>query len=771
MAHTVYSFDGFLLDASTRVLTLNGVTVSVPPKSFDCLVYLIEQRDRAIGRDELISAVWGRADVSDAVLAQTLRRARIAVDDDGDRQVRIRTVVRFGYQWISPVALLDGPPAADSSTGLISPSPQATVGEAAVLTERRSSRGWLHAMWLLPLTLIGLVFVAYWLLGGKRPVQSVADQNGKPLVAVLPVEIKPPSGDTAWIRLGVMDYMAGRLRVNGQLNVVPSSQVVMLSRGDAGTAEHVPKRVFRDLGARWIVSVQVVRDKDQWQVHVATIGKPHLDAIDTSAATVLEAAAMASDELEEAMIGGSGRKRDAVAYSPLIERVQRIDAAMLDGKLEQASALIAAAPHEQSMDSGLRVRAGQLAFRQGKIDAASTIYSSLLKGKASLPVDVQAACYMGLGAVAVRQADFSAAQKNYDVALELLGSGGDADLIGQAYMGLGVAFAARGEYDRADNALGRARIFMNRAGNALAAASVDVNLGLMSSRRHRYSQALVHFDRAISIFRRDQVQDNLAAALLGKLRAQLALLDMDGARAASADAWQLVSRLDNPILVSHLGVARATVLYEVGALEAARKVLSSFAPVDEDRNPVVLLRARVELAVGDATSTVTLLQPVVTATSGAPIDALPVWAAAAVAAGRASLAQPAVARIDTASLTDPVARTSVALARAIVSANDKPKVADQALQEAVGIAHDSGIPALVARADTARAWWLVDHGQIDQASALVGDLAPYAERIFAVAQVTAALYRKLGETQLAESAEAQTRKLAGERDPERRALF
>ena len=99
----VYRFGEYCLDPAMRELRQGGLEVSLPPKSFDCLVYLVEHRDRAVGRDELISAVWGRVDVSDAVLAQTLLRARRSVGDTGAGQTTIRTIPRFGYRWAAPL--------------------------------------------------------------------------------------------------------------------------------------------------------------------------------------------------------------------------------------------------------------------------------------------------------------------------------------------------------------------------------------------------------------------------------------------------------------------------------------------------------------------------------------------------------------------------------------------------------------------------------------------------------------------------------------------
>ena len=85
---------------------------------FDLVVYLVAQRPRAIGRDELIAAVWGRVDGSDATLAQAILKARRLFGDDGSAQRTIRTVARFGYQWVAATEEGDAAPQARMPTRL-----------------------------------------------------------------------------------------------------------------------------------------------------------------------------------------------------------------------------------------------------------------------------------------------------------------------------------------------------------------------------------------------------------------------------------------------------------------------------------------------------------------------------------------------------------------------------------------------------------------------------------------------------------------------------
>lgn len=54
-----------LIDLATRELSDDGRLLQLSPRVFDAVAYLIEHRDRAVGRDELMAALWGKADVAD----------------------------------------------------------------------------------------------------------------------------------------------------------------------------------------------------------------------------------------------------------------------------------------------------------------------------------------------------------------------------------------------------------------------------------------------------------------------------------------------------------------------------------------------------------------------------------------------------------------------------------------------------------------------------------------------------------------------------------
>ena len=104
-----YLFAGHILDKERRELRRDGETVAVEPQVFDLLIYLIENRDRVVSKDDLIASVWGGRIVSDSSLTSRINAARRAVGDSGEGQRLIRTVARKGLRFIGEVkAVQDG---------------------------------------------------------------------------------------------------------------------------------------------------------------------------------------------------------------------------------------------------------------------------------------------------------------------------------------------------------------------------------------------------------------------------------------------------------------------------------------------------------------------------------------------------------------------------------------------------------------------------------------------------------------------------------------
>jgi DNA-binding winged helix-turn-helix (wHTH) protein/pimeloyl-ACP methyl ester carboxylesterase len=99
----LYFFKDFVLDTDCRELSLGGDLIAVEPQVFDLLVYLIDNRDRVVSKDDMIGSVWRGRIVSDSTLDSRINAARKAVGDSGDKQELIRTVPRKGVRFVGTV--------------------------------------------------------------------------------------------------------------------------------------------------------------------------------------------------------------------------------------------------------------------------------------------------------------------------------------------------------------------------------------------------------------------------------------------------------------------------------------------------------------------------------------------------------------------------------------------------------------------------------------------------------------------------------------------
>ena len=95
-----YRFSGHILSPARRTLVRDGRELPLIPRCFDLLVLLIEQRDQAVSRNDILDAVWSDVVVSDGALSQAVRTLRRALGDDPRAPTFIRTVPRHGYRFV-----------------------------------------------------------------------------------------------------------------------------------------------------------------------------------------------------------------------------------------------------------------------------------------------------------------------------------------------------------------------------------------------------------------------------------------------------------------------------------------------------------------------------------------------------------------------------------------------------------------------------------------------------------------------------------------------
>src|SRR5579864_2513085 len=111
----LYEFSGFRLDPDQRLLMHGGELVSLTPKGFEALLFLVQNSGRVLEKDELMKALWPESFVEEGNLSQQIFLLRKALGDDQNGHSFIRTIPRRGYKFVVPVKQLTIARAANSN--------------------------------------------------------------------------------------------------------------------------------------------------------------------------------------------------------------------------------------------------------------------------------------------------------------------------------------------------------------------------------------------------------------------------------------------------------------------------------------------------------------------------------------------------------------------------------------------------------------------------------------------------------------------------------
>lgn len=101
---SLYHFGPFTLDPNKRALFRQGKPVALTPKAFDVLLYLAQNPNRVVSKEELLKGVWAGSFVEEGNLTQNVFLLRkVLAEETGDTGL-IVTVPRVGYQFAAEVA-------------------------------------------------------------------------------------------------------------------------------------------------------------------------------------------------------------------------------------------------------------------------------------------------------------------------------------------------------------------------------------------------------------------------------------------------------------------------------------------------------------------------------------------------------------------------------------------------------------------------------------------------------------------------------------------
>jgi adenylate cyclase len=221
------TFGRYVLDLNRGSLLLDGREITLRPKTFAVLCYLVQHPGRLIAKEELLEAVWPNLVVTDDTLVQSIGELRRALGESGARL--IVTVPRRGYRF----EIAEAPP------------------------DRRKARSWnpLRYRWfygiLAPLA-VALTVLVLWLAGLWSDKSAPTMADARPAIAVLPFQHQGDDLSREYLADGLTQDLINSLGRFSALTVMSWNAVAGYKDGDVR-----PGEIARLLAVRYQVEGSV----------------------------------------------------------------------------------------------------------------------------------------------------------------------------------------------------------------------------------------------------------------------------------------------------------------------------------------------------------------------------------------------------------------------------------------------------------------------------------------------------------------------------------
>jgi DNA-binding winged helix-turn-helix (wHTH) protein len=187
----LYRFGHFALDSRRRTLSRDDSPIPLTPKAFDVLLFLAQNPNRLVTKEELLQAVWADTFVEEGNLTQYIYYLRKALGGNSEDTRLIVTIARKGYQFTADVTVDEAADTAkqaavqtstaESSPARTQPGLESPADEAVP----RAPKSWRKAavVGVSAVLLVVVCFASWRHFAGIKPPQSQ-----KIMLAVLPFE-------------------------------------------------------------------------------------------------------------------------------------------------------------------------------------------------------------------------------------------------------------------------------------------------------------------------------------------------------------------------------------------------------------------------------------------------------------------------------------------------------------------------------------------------------------------------------------------------------
>jgi len=555
-----YRFGHFILRSDQRELLKDGIQVRMQPKAFDLLLYLLENRDRVVSKEEILDTLWPDIHVSETALTRCIMKARRAVGDDADQQSIIKTVHGHGYRLAAEVT-------EQEDSDLI------VAGSAKSPSAPKSKR--LSIAILSSLVLLAGIFASLHLLKSEAAVHSFR-------VAVLPIENATGDPDLEWTELGLMSLVDNYLTTEAGFKTVSSKEVLKFSDNASRSGEgmdvvdNTAQRLLQAEGATHVIAAALSKQKDVFSIQYSIVRSNDVRS---------EHSLIGGAPIDLArQLGGSIASSLSEAKVPEIEEVISKDAFVeeafargraqeLRGKDESALNLYKAALEQDPENFWVNFHLSIVKRNLGESEEAESRFLKMINALDVREEPKKATrLHLAIGFLYYKIGDSENAKVHFDRSLNYAMLSDDRELIAEAFRHQGIIADYTQDFDLARDYYQRALTEYLAIGVSPPPAGLLNAFAILEAGEGNYSEAARYFEMGLERHRATGSIPSIARA-----HGNLAFLhyrrgDWEKSSAFFIEALKLSRELEDPNRIAFNLVRFAKLKVDQGQLDEAEKL-------------------------------------------------------------------------------------------------------------------------------------------------------------------------------------------------------
>lgn len=251
-----YRFGPFLLDPRRRLLWRDQQRIPLYGKAFETLLALVQNAERVVEKEELLSEIWAGRVVEENNLSQSISAVRKALGDTAQTHIYVVTIPGCGYRFAAPVSAVREP--AQTPDAEVAHSPEPLI----VLRRGGGRLAWALLGTAAVLLLVGLLrsrFGPTIFAQNRLKMSSSVPLQARRSVAILGFQNLSGQKGDAWLSTALAEMLHTELAAGEHLHVFSQVEVtkakteqVLTDRGAPFETE-VPE-IGRRLGSDFLVS-------------------------------------------------------------------------------------------------------------------------------------------------------------------------------------------------------------------------------------------------------------------------------------------------------------------------------------------------------------------------------------------------------------------------------------------------------------------------------------------------------------------------------------